>query len=80
MGQRGRGVGGPDQSEGAVVLGILEGDKSVLEGVEPIGHSVVDIAIDVSISDEAVEDLGTTHYNIQITISSQSPQQPSIAQ
>ena len=61
-----RGVCGSNESQGSILLGILEGDKGILEGVEAVGNSVVDIAVDISVSDELVDNFCCTHL---ITIS-----------
>lgn len=63
------GVGGADEGEGAIVLGVLESEEGVLEGVEAVGNSVVDIAIDVGVSDKLVDNFSRTHL---ITISNTS--------
>ena len=64
------GVGGADEGEGALVLGVLEGEEGVLEGIEAVGNSVVDIAIDVGVSDKLVDNFSRTHL---ITISNTNP-------
>jgi len=63
------GVGSSNEGEGAVVVGVLEGEEGVLEGVEAVGNPVVDVAIDVGVSDELVDNFSRTHL---ITISNTS--------
>ena len=57
LGEGGGGVGGSDESEGAARGRVCEGGLGVRDGVEAVGHSVVDVAIDVGRSDEPVRDL-----------------------
>lgn len=59
VGQSAGGVSGSDESKGSVVGWIPEGDQGVLEGVEPIGHSVVFVAIEVGVPQEPMDDLCT---------------------
>lgn len=68
MGEGCRGIGGADESEGSIVGGIFEGEASVSKGREPVGHSVVDVTIDIGVSNEAMDHFSATH---QITISIQ---------
>ena len=51
------GVGGADEGEGSAVLGVLEDGHCIFEGVVSVGHSVIDVAFDVGVSDESVDDL-----------------------
>lgn len=59
VGEGGGRVSGADESEGPPVDWVLESDKSVLERVEPIGHSVVDVAIEIGVSQEPMDHLST---------------------
>ena len=67
MGKSVGGIGGPNECECTILLGILEGDEGVLEGIESVGNSVIYIAIDIGISDEPMNNFSCTHL---ITISS----------
>ena len=69
MSQSSGGVGSADESEGSAIFGICECGDCVFEGIEPISHSVVDVALDVGVSDKSVDDLSATH---QIIISNTS--------
>ena len=70
MGQSGGRVGGSDEGECAIVFGIFEYGECVFEGIVSIGHSVVDVALYVSVSDKSVNDFSATH---QIIISNTNP-------
>ena len=59
-------VGGSNKSEGALGCGIGEGDLSIFEGVGSICDTIIDVAINIGVSNEAVNDFGSTHV---ITIS-----------
>ena len=61
MGESGGWVGGADESESTVVLGVFEGNESVFEGVESVGDSIVNVAIDVGVPDETMDNLSSTH-------------------
>jgi len=56
-------IGGPNQGEFSLSGGIFEFDESIGEGREAIGYSVVDMAINVGVSNEAMHNFGWTHNN-----------------
>ncbi len=61
MRQSGWRVSSPDKSEFSLSRGILEIDEGVSEWGEAIGDSVFDIAVNVGVSYEAMDDFGSTH-------------------
>ena len=70
MGQCSGGVGSADESESSVMFGILQYGHCVFEWVVSVGHSVVNVALDVGVSDESVDDLRAHQIIISITSSS----------
>lgn len=64
-------VGSADKSEGSSMFGVIECGDGIFEGIESISHSVVDVALNVGVSDKSMDDLCATH---QIIISNTKPQ------
>ena len=59
-------VGGSNESESTIIFGVIECDKGIFKGIESVGHSVIDIAIEVGVSDKPMNNFSCTHL---ITIS-----------
>jgi len=64
MSQSGGRVGSSNQCEGSIMLRIFEHSDSVFEWIMSIGHSVVNVAVDVRVPDKSVDDLCATHQII----------------
>ena len=69
VGEGGGGVGGADEGEGAFGGGVGEGGEGVGEGSETVGHAVVDVAFDVGVADETMDDF--CDHNNYIGVSAQ---------
>lgn len=61
MSEGGGGVGGSDEVEGALSGGIFEGDEGVVEGVEAVGYSIMDVAVEVGGAYKSMNNLGAAH-------------------
>jgi hypothetical protein len=57
--QGGGRVGAADEGKGAIVCWVVKGDQGILEGIEPVGHSVVGVAIEVGVPQEPMDHLST---------------------
>lgn len=57
VGESGGGVGGADEIEFTVALGILQDGESVVKGVVSVCDSIIDAAVDVGLPKEPVDDL-----------------------
>jgi hypothetical protein len=55
------GIGGSNQSKFSLRGRIFEFDEGVSEWREAIGYSVINMAINVSVSNETMDNFGWTH-------------------
>ena len=62
VGKSGGGVGGADEGEGPLIGGIGEGELGVVEGTMAVGHSAMDVAVDISCPDEPVYHFAHNNY------------------
>lgn len=56
VGEGGGGVGGSDQVQFAIVVGVLQNGEGIFQGIEPVRYSVPNIAMQVWLSYPPVND------------------------
>ena len=57
--QGGGRVAAADEGKGALVCWVVQGDQGILDGIDPVGPSVVGVAIEVGVPQEPMDHLST---------------------